>query len=170
MALGSDNLANRFAFNAWANLHLARLLAQLPEEELHAPDARFYSGSAWTLLVHMLNAERGWLNNCKGADMTGDVWDIPCANIAEVVAYLEEVGPTNLAYVAALGEEELAAPVDISHNFGNTPRLTCRCEVLTHIVNHGTEHRCDLAHFLTDRNLSPGEMGYLDYLVASSRN
>lgn len=166
MNLESDNLANRFAFNAWANLHLVRLLAQLPDELLRVPNSRFYTGSAWSLLIHMLNAERGWLNNCKGADMTGDVWDIPASTIAEVIDYLEKAGVANLEYVASLSADELAGPVDISHNFGNPPFLVRRCEVLSHIVNHSTEHRCDLAHFLTDHDLSPGEMGYLDFVVA----
>lgn len=167
MSLEGDNLVNRFAFNAWANLHLTRLLAQLTHEELHAENGRFYWGSAWTLLLHMLQAERGWLNNCMGADMTGNVWNFPATSIGDVIAYLEQAGPAHLAYVASLSAEELVAPVDISHTFGDAPRLTRRCEVLTHIINHSTEHRCDLAHFLTDHNLSPDEMGYLDFLVAS---
>ena len=34
-----------------------------------------------------------------------------------------------------------------------------------HIVNHGTEHLTELAHYLTDVGHSPGEINFMHYLT-----
>ncbi len=42
------------------------------------------------------------------------------------------------------------------------PRVRPFWHTLVHVVNHGTQHRSELARFLTDRGHSPGELDLLD--------
>jgi uncharacterized damage-inducible protein DinB len=155
-----------FAFNHWANRRLLALLSQLPDDVLNADDTRFYSGSAWGAVKHLVDVEWSWLRCSQGLDMKPYVWDLhPFGSIREANTFVAEEYPRVEAYVANLSDADYAEMLPInSANPDIPPPTVARADLLMHILNHGTEHRGDLAHFLTDRNLSPGDLDYLDYL------
>ncbi len=163
----SINLMKRyFAFDHWANTHVATLLAQLPREVIEADSARFYSGSAWTLLRHMVDVEWSWLRCCQLLDMKDWVWDIyPMETLDEMLAFLAEEYPRVIAYVETLTDADLEEMIPFPSDKEGNERQRTRGDVMLHLLNHGTEHRGDLAHFLTDHNLSPGDLDYLDWLT-----
>jgi uncharacterized damage-inducible protein DinB len=98
------------------------------------------------------------------------VWDhFPMNNMQELLAFLAEEYPRVDAYVANLGEEDLAEIININGP-DREPELLAQADVLLHIFNHSVEHRGDLAHFLTDHDLSPGDLDYLDWLLRQPTN
>ncbi len=160
-----DLLRRYFAFDHWANTHVATLLSHLPREVLEAEAPRFYSGSAWTMLRHMLDVEWSWLRCCQGLSMTEWLWDAyAVGTIEEALAFMAEEYPCVMAYVETLSEAQLAEMINLAPE-GREPRYRTRGDVMLHLLNHGTEHRGDLAHFLTDHDLSPGDLDYLDWLT-----
>lgn len=161
-------LHHYFGFSHWANEHLLALLSQLPDETLNAENMRFYSGSAWDAVKHLLDVEWSWLRCCRGLDMKPYLWDVHAfGDIREAIAFAGEEYPRVQAYVGALGDDELAEMVNINSGRPDAPpEYMSRGDLLMHILNHSTEHRSDLAHFLTDHNLSPGDLDYLDWVIA----
>ena len=56
-----------------------------------------------------------------------------------------------------MDDASLAEPLALSDGT-SVPRWL----IVAHVVNHGTQHRSELARFFTDRGHSPGELDLLD--------
>jgi len=167
--MNNDQLSRLFAHSHWANTHVAMLLNQLPQRVLEADSSRFYTGGAWQALRHIVDVEWSWLRCCQGLDMKAWVWDVfPMNNMQELLDFIAEEYPRVDAYVDALSEADLAQMVNIN-NATEEPQFVTRGDLLMHIFNHSVEHRGDLAHFLTDHNLSPSDLDYLDWLLAENK-
>jgi uncharacterized damage-inducible protein DinB len=59
--------------------------------------------------------------------------------------------------VRSLDDASLAEPLSLGDKV-SVPRWL----IVAHVVNHGTQHRSELARFFTDRGHSPGELDLLD--------
>lgn len=154
-----------FDHSHWATLRVARLMSQLPQETLEADSTRFYQGSAWEMLRHIVDVEWSWLRCCQGLDVKGWVWDAyPLGDMTEMLAFLAEEYPRVHDYVAGLDQAALDEQININGP-DETAQYLRRGDLLMHIFNHGVEHRGDLAHFLTDHNLSPGDLDYIDWYL-----
>lgn len=64
--------------------------------------------------------------------------------------------------VGRLTESELAAPLHYSSTSG-TAHSQPVWQILLHVVNHGTQHRSEVAHFLTEAGQSPGDIDLILY-------
>ena len=135
-----------FDFNHWANARLLVLLSQLPDDVLNADDSRFYSGSAWDAVKHLVDVEWSWLRCAQRLDMKPYVWDLHAfGNIREANAFIAEEYPRAAAYVASLSDADFAEMLPINSANPNLPPPTVsRADLLMHILNHGTEHRATL--------------------------
>ncbi len=64
------------------------------------------------------------------------------------------------SYVNSLDDTALSEPLAIGPNF-TVPRWL----ILSHVVNHGTQHRSEVGRYLTECDHSPGDLDLLDALV-----
>src|SRR5579871_3308645 len=134
-------------YNYWARDRLIAAVTRVAEAEYLAPRPMDY-GSIHGTLVHAYAAESLWRNRWQGtspARMLGPT-DVP--SLAELAArWLEEERQIR-AFLAPLTDEELQTVVHYRSTEGKewSRRLW---ETLAHLINHGTNHRSEVAAAVT---------------------
>jgi len=150
-------------FHAWANGRILERAATLGDDELRRP-APLDHGTAFDTLRHLLDVDWSWREFCAGNDVGQTyVWDHGFAldDVGEMAAFCAEEDARLARYVRSLDPEALAEPLRL---VDEPEDAVPRWLILAHVVNHGTQHRSELARFLTDRGNSPGDLDLLDGL------
>jgi uncharacterized damage-inducible protein DinB len=143
-------------YHVRASDRVFEIAAQLSDEELRR-EGTFDHGTAFQTILHLVDVDYSWRELCMGNDV-GDayVWDItPFPDLASVRAFWAEERERLLRYVGSIDEEGLDEPVTFG---GSTPASAPIWQVLAHVVNHGTQHRSELARYLTVCGHSPGDL------------
>ena len=94
-----------------------------------------------------------------GTDYLWEVEDLP--DLEAVQAFVKREEQRVKSYIGGLSENDLVKKI----SFGKPEQKLEQKLILLHIINHGTEHRTELGHFLTDCENSPGELGLVYYLT-----
>jgi len=141
-------------YSFWATGKILAAANGLSPEEFSAPAPG--GRSLQEVLVHMLNAERGWRigfeteTRVAGLEMS----DFPTT---EPLAERWQVEEANMrAFLAALDDDGLYRPF-----IEGRPLW----KFLLHVANHGTQHRSEAALLLTDLGRSPGDLDFLDFFL-----
>jgi uncharacterized damage-inducible protein DinB len=155
-------------YNYWATHRILRVAAELTPEQFLAP-VGMAMGCVRDVLVHMVGAEWVWRQRCEGLMMPTSLpkpADFPTyTNIVER-AQVEETAMR--AFVGGLSDEALNAPLNYRTTTGK-PQMEVLWLILMHVVNHGTQHRAELAHVLTGYGHSPGDIDLIVYLRELNR-
>jgi uncharacterized damage-inducible protein DinB len=168
--MNPETLSNLIGYNKWANQHLLTGAHRVAPEELQLESPFFDHQTAWKTLLHLFDVEWSWLKAARGESMQAYLWDVtPLPDLAALSTFARLFGAELEAYVADLGDEHLMQQVDIGTAQGRSPEWVTRADILVHLVNHGTAHRSELAHWLTGLGHSPGEVDYMDHAVAQTR-
>jgi uncharacterized damage-inducible protein DinB len=147
-----DDLRRLFDYNRWANtqvLHALRAADDIPERAL-------------ALFSHVLRAQDHWYGRVEDTDHAQlDFWTTDSlADCAERLAASTERWQAVLDDCAADGLDRAVAYTNskgVAHE--NTLRDVC-----THVVNHGTHHRSQIALVLRQAGLTPPATDYIFYL------
>jgi uncharacterized damage-inducible protein DinB len=156
----ADSLLSLVRFHAWANDRILTTTASLSDDELRRT-AQLDHGSAFQTLRHLVDVDWSWREILLGNDL-GDTyaWDVfPLEDLPKIHAFSLQEDVRLRSYVESLDDVALTAPRTLGEGFARPPWL-----VVAHIVNHGTQHRSELARYLTECGYSPGELDLLDVL------
>jgi uncharacterized damage-inducible protein DinB len=159
--MDAESLLAFVRFHAWANDRVLTTAAGLSDDEFRKT-ANLDHGSAFQTLRHVVDVDWSWREFCIGNDV-GDtyVWDhgFVLDDLPSIHAFcLEEDGRLR-SYVESLDDAALNEPWGTRADFAR-PRWL----VVAHIVNHGTQHRSEVARYLTECGHSPGDLDLLDAL------
>jgi uncharacterized damage-inducible protein DinB len=159
--MDADGLLPLVRFHAWANDRILAVAAGLSDEELRR-DGVLDRGSAFDTIRHHVDVDWSWREFCLGNDV-GDtyVWDHGFAldDLPTIHGFCLEEDRRLRDYVETLDERGLHEPLAMSEDPNDRiPRWL----ILAHVVNHGTQHRSELAHYLTRCGHSPGDLDLLD--------
>jgi uncharacterized damage-inducible protein DinB len=148
-------------FHAWANGRILEQAAALSDEELRRP-APLDHGTAFDTLRHLVDVDWSWREFCTGHDVGQTyAWDHGFAldDLGSIASFCAEEDVRLGRYVRSLEPDALNERLQLGNEPGDAvPRWL----IITHVVNHGTQHRSELARYLTDRGHSPGDLDLLD--------
>jgi uncharacterized damage-inducible protein DinB len=150
-------------FHAWANGRILETAAALSEDELRGPAPLDY-GTAFDTLRHLVDVDWSWREFCTGNDVGQSyVWDhgFVLDDLEKIHAFCREEDVRLREYVGGLDAAALGEPVRLG---GGAEDVVPRWLIVAHVVNHGTQHRSEVARYLTDRGRSPGDLDLIDAL------
>jgi len=149
-------------YHAWANDRILTVAADLSDEEFRAT-GKFDHDTAFQTLRHLVDVDWSWREFCIG-NKVGEtyVWDhgFVLDGLPAIHAFCLEEDMRLRSYVESLDDEALSESMALGGDF-----IVPRWLILAHVVNHGTQHRSELARYLTECGHSPGDMDLLDALV-----
>jgi uncharacterized damage-inducible protein DinB len=157
----ADTLLALVRFHAWANDRILTTTANLSDEEFRRA-ANLDHGSAFQTLRHLVDVDWSWREFCIGNDVGETyMWDhgFTLDDLPAIHAFCLEEDARLRSLASSLDDAALSEP------WATRPDLARpRWLVIAHIVNHGTQHRSELARYLTECGHSPGELDLLDAL------
>ena len=155
-------------FNAWANRKVLARAARLPEAELRRPASLSYPSPLATL-VHILDAQWYWREAAESGRVplaTLVPADFP--NLKALRARWQEEDHLLLGFVRGMPDGRVSKSVTYTWPRAR-PRRKRLSDIIMHIVTHATQHRSELALFLTQHGQSPGSMDFIGYVARYDR-
>jgi uncharacterized damage-inducible protein DinB len=137
------HLKHMYDYMYWANRRYLAVAASLSDEELNRKQGHSWE-SVHGLLLHMLSSETVWLARWRGNSPTSHLAPPDFPTLAAVTARWAAVEQEMLDFVDTRSEASLEAPAAYSNFEGKTYRLPL-WQMMTHVVNHETHHRGELA-------------------------
>lgn len=144
-------------YNSWANHRVLIKAAHLTDEQLRA-DAKLSYPSIYESLIHILDSQWAWreaaqTGNFPGKDLSPD--EFPTLKLLR--SRWQEEDRRLMAYVQGLTAADLHGTVTFKWPQAR-PRIRPLWYILTHVVNHSTQHRSEVALALTALGQSPGAL------------
>lgn len=151
-----------FDYNDWANKRILDTAAALSDADFLAPRNLVW-GSVRNTLVHAFGAAWLWRQRCQGTSPTAlpSAEDFP--TLAVLQAGWEEEAAAMRAYLSGLNDEQLNGAIRYRTTQGKEYSGVL-WQILAHVVNHGTQHRAEVAEILTALGHSPGDVDLIVYL------
>lgn len=151
----AEDFLSLFRYNRWAN---ARVLDALRSAK--APPER-----AVELFSHLLRAQDIWYGRVEGTEHTSlALWETD-----DLETCAERLSASSTRWQTVLdgqGTEALDRVVAYTNTKG-TPFETPLRDILTHVVNHGTHHRAQIAGVLREAGGEPPVTDYIFYVRES---
>ena len=152
-------------FHAFANERIIATAGALTDEEFRGP-APLDHGTAFHTLRHLVDVDWSWREFCIGNDV-GETyaWEQGFAldDLDGIHVFCADEDARLRDYVEGVDDATLVEPMPLDETM-SVPRWL----IIAHIVNHGTQHRSELARYMTDLGHSPGELDLLDAMEPSS--
>lgn len=160
-----------YDYSGWANARILDAATSLTLDQLNAPGDGAY-GSVRETLVHAMSAQWGWLARWQSTRPTVpptgrlDPADFP--DVTAIRTRWDEIERATCAYVADVSGDDLDRVVRYVSASGETWAYPL-WQQLIHQVNHGTQHRSEVAALLTRYGRSPGELDLLVFIDTPGR-
>ncbi len=144
-----ENILQKFfEHNQWANLQILQACSTLSDEQLDAEPHSATKGTIRLTLIHLVEAEQGYLADLSGVKSRFD-WQTP-PTLAEMQAALSDSGERFIALAGDESNEHLKTPAHSEDGYIIEPWV-----LMLQAINHATEHREQIKSMLTALGVKP---------------
>lgn len=157
-----DIIRGLIAYNYALHDRLWESIKQLTDEQF-ATDIPYSHGSVHNHVIHISGVDGRWLRGLRGEPDARAFQPLPSAypSLTEAQQLWQSVSTDMQSYVATLTEADLTAkPSGMEEP---------RWQILTHIVNHGTDHRAQLLRILHDFGIQTFDQDLIFYWWTSQK-
>lgn len=148
----SDHFRRLAHYDQWANERVLHSLARL---ETNAPHAAVH------LMGHLLVAADIWLRRIQGLPLNG-LQVFPHATLEQCRHMYEETNPAMLRFCDELSDEQLDTVITYK-NVSGMVFTSSVADILTHIFNHATYHRAQIATRLREGGFTPAITDFIAF-------
>lgn len=145
-----------YDYQYWGNQRILDICAQLSQAQLDAPTKNGYPNLRATL-VHAMSTEWIWRSRWQGVSPKAHLDERDFPTLDALHARWQEEEEQTRAFLATLQESDLATDLTYQNLKGTTFTLPL-WQTLLHVINHGTQHRSEVAFMLTALDYSPGDL------------
>ena len=139
-----------YEYNLWANKLFSESLLK----------NEFKNEKILVLLAHVSAAQLIWLSRVLKLDQkVPEVWEM--GSLDETVDALKRGSQAWLNYLD--GDLEFKSTIQYMDTRGNT-HSTVLEDIITHVANHGTHHRGQIAMLLREENIAPPASDYIFFV------
>lgn len=153
-----------YDYNHWANGRILTTAEQASPAQLNEA-LPMPSGTLLATLVHIMGAMWAWRQRTQGGISPAALLDASQFTTLAVLRqrWLEEEQAFG-EFLDSLQDADLDRVIEYKNTQG-TPFRYELWKILVHVVNHSTQHRSEVALFLTSFGYSPGELDFTRFLA-----
>lgn len=155
------DLQELYDYGYWANSKLFQVISRLSGEDFTRPLTGGQQ-SIRTTMVHILNAEWGWLARCGGPQRGPRLNPSNYPTIESLIEEWDRVEGYMRIFLSQIHEEDLSRNAEYTNDFGEKRSLPLG-ELIQHGANHGVHHRGQVALLLRHLGHVPGNFDLLFY-------
>jgi len=165
--MNANDIRFLFDYSYWANARILNAAARLSDEQFAASGNLSFGGVRGTL-VHAFGAEYLWRKRAQEGISLAALPEDEYPSLAALQAQWQAEERLMRAYLESLTDQDLLRTFRYT-NLKGQEQESVLWLALTHVVNHGTQHRAEVAILLTDFGQSPGDVDMVLYYREKGR-
>jgi len=155
-----------FEYSAWATERIFTQVAALSPEQYTTPPNETMP-SVRRILVHGLGAETLWLTRFRTGSSVINVSEDDFPDLSTLRQGWERQQQAMLAHLDTLTDDVLAQPFRFERR--DTPMEMVLWQIFFQLINHGTQHRSEVAAIVTEYGHSPGDLDFMFFILQRER-
>jgi len=150
-----------FAYHWHIDSRLLDLAAQLAEAD-YKEQPGYGKGSMHDIFFHLMRAQNNWRQGIETGKRINPVNPEDFQTLESVQSGLQKEQTAWKIYLDNLSADEIEGDVTLTRRSGDVENVPC-WRILQHLILHGMQHHTELAHLLTIKGKSPGDIDFIFY-------
>jgi uncharacterized damage-inducible protein DinB len=149
----ANEIRELYAYNAWANNRIFDIIETLPAEQ-YMQDMKSSLGSIHGTLVHLVGAEKVWLERWQKAPNVVFLKANEIYSFAELRNIWNIVQENREKFIAPFTDDMLNNAVSVTDSRGGV-LVNTYSQMMQHLINHSTFHRGQVVTMLRQLGATP---------------